>query len=1161
MHENSSSTRLRLVAYSTNTWVSPLAQLRILAPARQCGIQVVLGAEGDQDYPERVADADLVLIQRDFPRRLKAYQQILFLARQQGKPVVYDLDDLLLELPEDHPDRLNHYYADALLPMLHALSAADAVTVSNALLADYVRPFNSNVFLLPNYLDDQLWKLHPPKSSETGDSPLVIGYMGGESHLEDLRLVAPALMEILQRYGSRVALHVLGVRPPEELLAQPNITWRPSKTHVYADFAADFASQPADLFIAPLRDNHFNRCKSAIKFLEYSSMGIPGIYSRIEPYSSVVSHGKNGLLAYTGEEWVVCLAELIEKPELRRTLGQSAQETVRRDWLLSEHAQQWADVYQSLLAGERRGQSTSAWGDAAVLRILDQVSEWQRDLKTSAEGFHTQQAEHEQALRESLQTVQSLQTRLEATEKTLSEINRQLLDVYSSTAWQIVKWLWRLRLAIFPKGSRRERLAQGLMSRLRPGRGVAPNAPAAAPETGTIPGAATLSTATTSPALPLPTSPPATQESPLTSRVELQFNGASFGDIDLLWQARPAKYDLIVMPVMDWESRVQRPQQIALQFAGAGQRVFYLHTAFRQQAQPLVRRVDENIYEVQLSSHTPVNIYQEAMSEPLQQTAAAELAAVRNAFGITEAVTMVDLPFWAPLAAHLRQVYGWRIIYDCMDNHRGFSTNTQQMLDQEDILIATSDLVLVASYPMLAAISAVNPHCILVPNGADFTHFRFAPSWSPPDIAGLAKPIIGYHGAISDWFDSELVRDLALARPQWNFVLIGSTLYGNTDVFQKLPNVILLGEKPYQQLPAYLHHYDVAIIPLKKTLLTQYANQLKMYEYLSAGKPVVSTDLEDMLHYTEQARLASTPQQWVEAIEAALQDNSPQQVQKRLAFARQNTWQARYAQITAEIAEIYPKVSVIILTYNNLDYTRLCLESLYQKTAYPNFEVIVVDNASTDGTPTYLKEFATTHENMRLILNATNTGFARGNNTGAAAAIGEILVFLNNDTVVTRDWLSGLVAHLRDTSVGMVGAVTNHSCNEGQIEVDYTHLRGMDAFAARYTRAHAGEVFQIRMLPFFCVAMRRALFDEVGPLDENFAIGMFEDDDYAMRVKSRGYKVVCAEDVFVHHWGSASFSKIDPESYQRIFNENRQKFEAKWGVAWQMHQYRKNNDD
>ncbi len=251
-----------------------------------------------------------------------------------------------------------------------------------------------------------------------------------------------------------------------------------------------------------------------------------------------------------------------------------------------------------------------------------------------------------------------------------------------------------------------------------------------------------------------------------------------------------------------------------------------------------------------------------------------------------------------------------------------------------------------------------------------------------------------------------------------------------------------------------------------------------------------------------------------------------------------------------------PLASIIILTYNNWAYTRQCLDSIYRETQYPNFEVIVVDNFSTDGTREALQAYRREHENFTLLLNDTNKGFPAANNQGAALARGEYLVFLNNDTVVTPNWLSGLLRYLDDPGVGMVGPATNNSGNETRIRTDYVDLDDMRVFAAEYTAAHAGRTLEVRTLPFLCVALRREVFEQIGPLDERFGVGMFEDDDYAIRLRAAGYRLLCVEDVFVHHWGSAAFSQAGFARYWNLFLENKKKFEDKWGVPWRPNRYR-----
>ena len=121
------------------------------------------------------------------------------------------------------------------------------------------------------------------------------------------------------------------------------------------------------------------------------------------------------------------------------------------------------------------------------------------------------------------------------------------------------------------------------------------------------------------------------------------------------------------------------------------------------------------------------------------------------------------------------------------------------------------------------------------------------------------------------------------------------------------------------------------------------------------------------------------------------------------------------------IQGLYPRVSVIVVTYNGLDMTRACVESLLRKTAYGDWELIVVDNRSLDGTVEYLQGLTEQYPFVRIVLNDSNRGFAAANNQGARLATGDIVVLLNNDTVVTQGWLGRLVRHLNDDTVGMVG--------------------------------------------------------------------------------------------------------------------------------------------
>jgi GT2 family glycosyltransferase/SAM-dependent methyltransferase len=250
-------------------------------------------------------------------------------------------------------------------------------------------------------------------------------------------------------------------------------------------------------------------------------------------------------------------------------------------------------------------------------------------------------------------------------------------------------------------------------------------------------------------------------------------------------------------------------------------------------------------------------------------------------------------------------------------------------------------------------------------------------------------------------------------------------------------------------------------------------------------------------------------------------------------------------------------VSILVLTYNNLLLNQLCLQSIYCNTTYSNFEVIVVDNASTDGTPAWLREYAQTHPNLHLILNVENRGFAGGNNQAAREARGEYLIFLNNDTVVTRGWVERLLIHLESTpEIGLVGPVTNAVGNEARIPVNYQTPAEMEMFAALVAHQMKGRSFEIRMLAFYCVMARKSEYESFGGLDERYSVGMFEDDDIAVRFHQEGFRTVCVEDVFIHHFHRSSFGKLDKEIHQKIFSENQKKYEEKWARKWEPYQFR-----
>ncbi len=622
--------------------------------------------------------------------------------------------------------------------------------------------------------------------------------------------------------------------------------------------------------------------------------------------------------------------------------------------------------------------------------------------------------------------------------------------------------------------------------------------------------------------------------------------------------------DVICMPIIDWSYRFQRPQQLMTQFAKRGHRVFYVATTFqRDSRRPAVGDLADNVWGVRLPGRPEVNIYTDEASDEIVDKVIDGLAALREEAHIGPAVVVADLPFWAPVALESQTRWGWKLIYDCMDEHGGFvvaedgGLEQRRMIDaQERILLDRSDLVLTASRLLHEKASSISRNVLMVRNAADFEHFLSAANG--PLAPSVVHPVIGYYGAISSWFDSSLIGYAARERPEWSFVLAGRTTGADLTPIEGLPNVHFLGELPYAAVPGLLHQFDVACIPFHLIDLTLATNPVKFYEYMTAGKPVVSVRLPELEQYEDYFYPVGSPSEFVTQIDRALEEDSATLRLRRVQLGRENTWADRYETLVAEIRPWYRKAAVIVTSFDNPEYLRQCLDSLRDKTEYPNFEVIVVDNGSDQGLVDELVARREHDPRLRVLAQGENTGFARANNVGIeAAADADYIVLLNDDTVVTQGWLGRLIGHLQDDSIGLVGPVSNWAGNEARIDVPYTNtLSGLDQFAARRAEQRRGEVSDIPVLAMYCVAARKRFIDELGGLDERFRIGMFEDDDFAMRVRQAGKRVICAEDVFIHHWGRASFGRMSESDYDALFEANKRVYEEIWNRRWVPHRAR-----
>lgn len=305
---------------------------------------------------------------------------------------------------------------------------------------------------------------------------------------------------------------------------------------------------------------------------------------------------------------------------------------------------------------------------------------------------------------------------------------------------------------------------------------------------------------------------------------------------------------------------------------------------------------------------------------------------------------------------------------------------------------------------------------------------------------------------------------------------------------------------------------------------------------------------EFLFHYTnsrlknpeKRTTTATSRGESVSKKAAAMPDKQPDRIVETSRKA------AKSDAITVNPSPALSLTSIIILTHNQLEHTQLCLQSIEQYTPQ-RFDLIIVDNGSTDGTLDYLRKYTNYRNNVHVIANKENLGFAAGNNQGLAVAGGNFLLLLNNDTIVTEGWLTNMLSVFeRYSDVGIVGPVSNNVSGPQQIkEVSYQSLEKMHHFAGEWSAAHIGQTKENQSVAGFCLLTKREVIDRIGGLDEQFESGGFEDDDFCLRAAAAGYKTRIAQDSFIHHTGSQTF-KGAGINYQHNLERNWKIFKTKW---------------
>lgn len=358
--------------------------------------------------------------------------------------------------------------------------------------------------------------------------------------------------------------------------------------------------------------------------------------------------------------------------------------------------------------------------------------------------------------------------------------------------------------------------------------------------------------------------------------------------------------DLICISHLRWDFVWQRPQHLLSRLAGQYRLLF---------VEEPVTTVDEaeprlEVFPGQKAANvTVVRLVQPAEAhgwighgDPLtQQTYAQLLTRYLQREGYTDPV----LWLYTPMASEFIEVIQPRLlIYDVMDELSAFKGAPVAIKDRGDALLRQADIVFTGGLSLYQSRLPYNSHTYLFPSGVEIQHFAQADKRNlfdqPDDLREIPAPILGYFGVIDERMDLPLLAHMAQAHPEWSLVMLGPIIKIDPAELPQAPNLHYLGMKDYNELPAYLAYFDVALVPFAMNDATRYLSPTKTLEYMAAHKPVVSAPLHDVVAlYGDYVRVGETPEEVVAMVEAALAETEDERAMRRAKEAKllsQHTW-------------------------------------------------------------------------------------------------------------------------------------------------------------------------------------------------------------------------------------------------------------------------------
>lgn len=300
----------------------------------------------DDIVPNLIKDADITLMKPvSHPGGLAWFAGA---SDYYNKPLILDMDDDYMSVDDLHPKR-EYFNENMLAQIVHKQLFKDvtAIIVSTEPLAQVYREFNPNVHVIENYNDVNDWKF---EKAQRIDGRIVIGWAGSQTHEADFQVLEPVVRELWKKYGDKIIFYVCGGLPPKlvEKLPSGSVSVF-SGTRTMRDYHQRLASWGFDIGVAPLKESKFNEGKSHGKWMEYAMYKIPTVASNVGPYRREISHGLDGFLCETTEDWVKAISHLVDSEYERGRVGGEAYNQVKHKWQWKDHIDKWTEVLNNYI--------------------------------------------------------------------------------------------------------------------------------------------------------------------------------------------------------------------------------------------------------------------------------------------------------------------------------------------------------------------------------------------------------------------------------------------------------------------------------------------------------------------------------------------------------------------------------------------------------------------------------------------------------------------------------------------------------------------------------------------------------------------------------------------------------------------------------------------